>query len=108
MKFYSIIIVFVILIAAPALAYDLTYFGPLKAKEARSLEIQIPKGKSIIDVSSTNDSPLNCKFGTSFGLSVLQNNKCKLYVLSDSLSHMSVEISNPLDKSSDYKIWVHD
>lgn len=109
MKYISTIILAILLVTTPAFAHDLTYYGPLKAKESKSVNVDLPAGKLTIEVFSTTGAKLDCKF-VALGVAFEQNNspKCLVNVNVVSTGHIAVEVSNPENKESDYKIWVHD
>lgn len=112
MKLISSIVLAALLVAVPAFAYDLSYIGPIKAKETKSVNVFLPDGKSRVDVSSGGAATkFNCKFQTaSYGGVVLEQNntaKCSILPVVRGDTQIVVTLTN-LGSDSDYKIWVHD
>lgn len=101
----------VALISTTALAYDLTYLGPIKAKETKVVRVDLPIGKLSVEVTSSNaETRFNCQFSSSYGGVVFEQNnvaKCVSNVVTQGDTSMNVSVSN-LGRDSDYKIWVHD
>lgn len=108
-KFISTIILAILLVTVPAFAHDLTYYGPLKAKETKAINVDLPAGKLTIEIFSTTGSKLDCRF-VALGVAFEQNNtpKCTVNLNVASTGHIEVQVYNPENKESDYKIWVHD
>jgi hypothetical protein len=111
MKLSALFGVAIVFISATALAYDLTYLGPIKAKETKAVKVELPAGKMAVEVTSDDaDTRFNCQFvGSTYGVVFEQNNVAKCFtnvnVQSDTI--MTVNVTN-LGKESSYKIWVHD
>lgn len=110
MKFSSLFVIAGLLIAAPALAYDLTYMGPVKAKETKTVKVHLPDGKSQIEVW-TDDGKVSCQFATStYGGVVVEQNevsRCNIVPVVKGETDIMVSVTN-LGKDSNYRIWVHD
>lgn len=111
MKFTTIFAVAILLISATAFAHDLTYMGPIKANEAKSVRVELPVGKLTIEVFSSNpETKFNCQFQSGYGGVVFEQTdtfRCVGRVVNQSETTMSVNVRN-LGRDSDYKIWVHD
>lgn len=111
MKISTLFGIAVLLFATSALAYDLTYLGPIKAKESKTVRVELPRGPLTLEVSSSfKDTKFNCQFSASYGGVVFEQNntdRCIANVNSTSDNSMSVTVTN-LGKDSDYRIWVHD
>lgn len=111
MKFPAIITAAILLVSATALAHDLTYLGPIKANETKSVKVELPIGKLTVEVYSTSpDTKFNCQFQSGYGGIVFEQtntSRCVGRIVTQSESTMSVSVKN-LGKDSDYKIWVHD
>lgn len=111
MKLSSLIGAAIVLVATTAFAYDLTYLGPIKAHETKSVKVDLPAGKLTVEVYSTfPETRFNCDFSTNYGSVVfVQRNtpRCVGNVVMQSDASMTVSVTN-LGKDSEYKIWVHD
>jgi hypothetical protein len=113
MKLSSLFVVAALCVAAPALAYDLTYLGPIKAKETKSIKVHLPEGKSKVEIWSPSDNgKVTCQFGTATygGVVVEQSNvsRCVILPAVSSETDITVSVTNLENKDSDYRIWVHD
>lgn len=111
MKFTAIFAAAILFVSATALAYDLTYLGPIKANETKTVKVELPTGKLTVEVYSTSpDTKFNCQFQSGYGGIVFEQtdtHRCVGRLVTQSESSMSVSVKN-LGKDSDYKIWVHD
>ncbi len=111
MKISSIIAAAILLVTTTALAHDLTYMGPIKANETKTVKVEIPSGRLTVEVySSSPDTKFNCQFQTGYGGIVFEQtntSRCVGRLVNQSDATMSVSVRN-LGKDSDYKIWVHD
>jgi hypothetical protein len=111
MKLTSLLGAALVLFATTAFAHDLTYFGPIKAKETKTVKVDLPAGKLTIEVTSSGtDTKFNCQFSSSYGGVVFEQlnvTKCLGNVVAQSDSSMNLTVTN-LGKDSDYRIWVHD
>jgi hypothetical protein len=100
-----------ILLSTVALAHDLTYMGPIRANETRSVKVELPAGRLTVEVfSSSPETKFNCQFQTGYGGPVFEQantSRCVSRIVNQSDTTMSVIVRN-LGKDSDYKIWVHD
>jgi len=111
MKLVSLATVAVLFLALPA--YDMSYMGPIKAKETKQVKIHLPSGRSTVEVwEPTDNGKLDCKFATSAysGIEVEQDNTNKCIIsfdVKDDTDYM-VKISNLEVKDSNWRIWVHD
>lgn len=112
MKLTNLLIAAVLTFASSALAYDLSYLGPIKAKETKSIKVHLPVGKTQIEVWSPSDGgKITCRFGTSlYGVVLEQSNtaKCTINPVVKDETDMTVDVTNLENKDSDYRIWVHD
>lgn len=109
MKLSALFGVAIVLFSTVASAYDLTYLGPIKSRETKSVKVELPVGKLAIDVSSDDsDTKFNCQFSSAYGIMFEQNNvaKCSANVSVTSDTSMTVSVTN-LSKDTHYKIWVH-
>ena len=110
MKLTSLLGVAVVLLATTAFAHDLTYLGPIRSRETKTVKVDLPPGKLTIEITSSGtDTKFNCQFSASYGIVFEQLNviKCLGNVVTQSDSSMNVSVTN-LGKDSDYRIWVHD
>ena len=111
MKLPSIIAAAILFVSATALAHDLTYLGPIKANETKTVKIELPPGKLTVEVfSSSPETKFNCQFQTGYGSPVFEQtntSRCVGRLVNQSDTTMGVSVKN-LGKDSDYKIWVHD
>ena len=111
MKISTIFATAILLVSTTALAHDLTYLGPIKAKETKSVKVELPVGKLTVEVySSFPDTKFNCQFQAGYGGVVFEQtnvSRCVSKLTIRSETTMSVSVQN-LGKDSDYKIWVHD
>lgn len=100
-----------LLLATTALAHDLTYMGPIKSKETKTVRVELPSNSKLsVEVFSTYDTKFNCQFSSSYGGIVFEQtntDRCVTSVNVTSESSMSVSVTN-LGKDADYRIWVHD
>lgn len=113
MKFINLIVLAALCITTPALAYDMSYIGPIKSKETKSIKVHLPDGKSRIEVWSPNgNGKLTCKFATASygGMEFEQTNttKCVINPLVKNNLEIIISITNLENKDSDWRIWVHD
>jgi hypothetical protein len=101
----------IVLFSAVAFAHDLTYTGPIKAGETKTVRVEIPVGKMTIEVfSSFPDTKFNCQFQSGYGGIVFEQtntSRCVGRTIVQSETTMGVSVHN-LGKDADYKIWVHD
>ncbi len=111
MKISALFGVAVALLSTVALAHDLTYMGPIKANETKTVKVELPAGKLTIEVySSSPSTKFNCQFQSGYGSVVFEQAntyRCVGRVLIQSDSTLNVSVKN-LGADSDYKIWVHD
>jgi|SRR5579885_628846 len=111
MKITSLFAAAALLVAVPALAYDLTYMGPIKAKETKSIKVHLPDGKSQVEVWAS-DAKINCQFATAtYGGVVIEQNavaRCNIIPIVKGDTDIVVSVTNLENKDSDYRIWVHD
>lgn len=111
MKLSALFGVAIVFLSATALAYDLTYLGPIKAKETKVIKVELPAGKLAVDVTSDDEGThFNCQFASTYGGVVFEQNnvtKCVANVNTQSDTSMTVSVTN-LGKDSSYKIRVHD
>lgn len=111
MKFSTIVAAAILLFSATALAHDLTYMGPIKSNETKSVKIELPAGKLTVEVYSTSPTTkFNCQFQAGYGGVVFEQantSKCVGRTVTQSDTNMTVRVTN-LGPDSDYKIWVHD
>jgi hypothetical protein len=100
-----------VLLATTAFAHDLTYLGPIRAKETKTVKVDLPPGKLTIEVTSSGtNTKFNCQFSTNYGGVVFEQlnvSKCLGNVVVQSDSSINVGVTN-LGSDSDYRIWVHD
>ena len=100
-----------VLFATSALAHDLTYLGPIKAGETKTVKVEVPAGKLTVEVySSFPDTKFNCQFQAGYAGIIFEHtntSRCVSKISNQSDTTMSVSVKN-LGKDSDYKIWVHD
>lgn len=112
MKLISLIGVAALFVATSAFAYDMSYMGPIKAKETKSIKIHLPAGKSIVEVwSPGGNSKFNCQFAASaYGVEFEQTNttKCLINPLVKDDMDIQVNITNLEASQTDWRIWVHD
>jgi hypothetical protein len=111
MKLASLLTVAALCVALPAMAYDLTYMGPIKSKETKSVKVHLPDCKSQVEVWSS-DGKISCQFATATygGVVVEQNNvaRCNIIPIVKGDTDIVVNVTNLENKDSDYRIWVHD
>lgn len=111
MKLSALLGAAIVLFSTFALAHDLTYMGPIKAGETKTVKVEVPSGRLTVEVfSSFPDTKFNCQFQSGYaGIIFEQTNtsKCVGKIVNQSDTTMSVSVKN-LGKDSDYKIWVHD
>ena len=111
MKFSTLFGVAALTFATSALAHDLTYMGPIKSKETKSVRVEIPgNSKLAVEVFSTYDTKFNCQFSASYGGVIFEQTdtaRCVTKVTTSSDTSMTVNVTN-LGKDADYRIWVHD
>lgn len=111
MKFSAIITAAVLLVSATALAHDLTYMGPIKANETKTVKVELPTGKLTVEVYSTSPATkFNCQFQSGYGGIIFEQNntaRCVGKTVTQSDTTLTVSVKN-LGPDSDYKIWVHD
>src|SRR5579864_7852264 len=107
MKLSALFGVAIVFISATALAYDLTYLGPIKAKETKVVKVDLPTGKLAVDVTSDDAATrFNCQFSSSYGGVVFEQNnvaKCTMTATMQSDTSMNVSVTN-LTADSSYKI----
>jgi hypothetical protein len=113
MKLSSLLAAAVLLVAGTALAYDLTYLGPIKTKETKTVKVRLPDGKSKIEVwSPSGNGKVTCRFATATygGVVVEQSNvdRCIILPIVSGETDITVSVTNLENKDSDYRIWVHD
>ena len=110
MKLISLLTVAALCVAVPALAYDLTYMGPIKAKESKTIKVHLPDGKSQVEVWT--DGKISCSFATASygGVTVEQNDvaRCNLVPVVSGETDVTVKVTNLESKDTQYRIWVHD
>lgn len=101
----------VLLFATSVLAYDLTYMGPIKSKETKTVRVELPSNSKLtVEVFSTYDTKFTCQFSASYGGVVFEQpntDRCVLNLNTTTDTSMTVGVSN-LGKDADYRIWVHD
>lgn len=111
MKIFTTIAASILLFSSAAFAHDLTYMGPIKANETKTVKVELPAGKLTVEVfSSSSDTNFNCQFQSGYSSVVFEQTntrKCTIGVSNNSDNTMTVSVKN-LGKDSDYKIWVHD
>ena len=111
MKFTHLLGAAIVLFAATSFAHDLTYIGPIKSQESKSVKVDLPAGRLTIEVTSSNaDTKFDCWFAAPYGgVTDVQKDthKCLRNFIIQSDSTMNVSVYN-LGKESDYRIWVHD
>lgn len=111
MKLASLLGAAIVLCATTALAHDLTYTGPIKSGETKSVKVNLPDGKMTVEVFSPNvETKFNCQFSYTYGGVVDEQKntpKCLRNFIVQSENTMVVSLTN-LGKDSDYRIWVHD
>jgi hypothetical protein len=111
MKFSTIVTAAILLFSSTALAHDLTYMGPIKSNETKSVKVELPAGKLVIEVfSSSPETKFNCQFQSGYGGIVFEQtntSKCVGRTVTNSDTNITVRVTN-LGPDSDYKIWVHD
>lgn len=111
MKFTALFGAALALFSTVALAHDLTYMGPIKANETKSVKVELPAGKLTVEVfSSSPETKFNCQFQSGYGSVVFEQtntHRCVGKVVTQSESTLNVSVKN-LGMDSDYKIWVHD
>lgn len=99
------------LVSTTALAYDLTYLGPIKSKETKVVRVDLPSGKLEVDVTSDDPATrFNCQFSSNYGGVVFEQSnvaKCVANVNMQSDTSVNVSVTN-LTADSSYRIWVHD
>ena len=62
MKLFTSILAAILFISTTALAYDWTYVGPVKAHSTREKVVDLPSGKSIVEVWAVGDEKITCVF----------------------------------------------
>jgi hypothetical protein len=62
MKLCISIITTILLISTTVLAYDITYCGLLKTHSTKQVVVELPTGKSTIEVWGSNHEKINCLF----------------------------------------------
>lgn len=111
MKLSALFGVAIVFLSATALAYDLTYLGPIKAKETKAVRVDLPTGKLAVEVTSDDEvTRFNCQFASTYGGVVFEQNnvaRCFTNVNTQSDTSMTVSVTN-LGKDSSYKIRVRD
>lgn len=111
MKLSALFGVAIVFLSATALAYDLTYLGPIKSKETKSVKVELPTGKFAVEVSSEDAATrFNCQFTSSYGGVTFEENnvaKCFTNVVTQNDTSMTVNVTN-LTADSSYRIWVRD
>lgn len=111
MKFTSLIGAAILFVSSVALAHDLTYLGPIKANETKTVKVELPAGKLVVEVfSSSPETKFNCQFQSGYGGVVFEQtgvSRCVSRTTTQSDTTLQVSVKN-LGKDSDYRIWVHD
>ena len=111
MKISAILGAAILLVSSVALAHDLTYLGPIKANETKTVRVDLPAGKLMVEVfSSSPETKFNCQFQSGYGGVIFEQtgvSKCVSKTVTQSDTSIMVSVKN-LGKDSDYKIWVHD
>jgi hypothetical protein len=112
MKFPSIIATAILFLSGTALAYDMTYMSSLKANQTKQVTVELPSGKSTVEVWATDNEKISCQFidrGT--GNVAYESSDTQRCVGRADLSlpaHMLAKITNNGNKDLDFRIWVHD
>ena len=98
--------------AAAADAYDWTHLANVKAHQTSQTVVELPGGKSTVEVWAHDNAEISCTFidrGT--GNVAYQATKVQRCVGQASLSlpaTMTVRITNESNKDLDYRIWIHE
>lgn len=112
MKFPTIIATAILFLSATAMAYDQTYLSRIKATQTREVLVELPNGKSTVEVWGTDKENISCTFidrGT--GNVAYESKDTQRCVGRADLSlpaHMLAKITNNGNKDLDVRIWVHD
>jgi hypothetical protein len=62
MKFSTLFGAAIVFFSATALAGDMTYLSSAKSRETRSMLVDLPSGKSQVDVWGTDNETISCVF----------------------------------------------
>jgi len=112
MKLFTPILTAILLFSATALAYDMTYLSSVKAHTTRQVNVDLPSGKSTVEVWATGNEKITCTFidkGT--GNVAYESKDTQRCVGNANLSlpvTMLAKVSNNGDKDIDIRIQVRD
>ncbi len=89
---------------------DWTILGGLKPHETIVRGVNIPEGKTVIEVWTGDNSKISCQFldvNGNIGLEEDHVNRCVGRANIVLPWHLNVKITNDENQETDFKIWIH-
>lgn len=112
MKIFIPLIAMIVLFTVSAFAHDMTYMGTVKPGGTKELVVQLPAGKSVVEVYGSNKEHMTCQFidNRTGMVAFLDKDSVRCVGTSDLTlpANITVKISNLETTRLDFKIWVHD